>query len=141
MANAVYVAMRDGVLGSHAVRVDLDADDIRVVLTDHAGGDGAPDPATDDFYDDIDGSTVAESDALLSTKTIGVVAAGVFDADNSTFTAVSGASVESVNLLKETGTPTAENLICYFDTASGLPVTPNGGDITVTWAAGGIFTF
>jgi hypothetical protein len=58
-----------------------------------------------------------------------------------TFTAVSGASVESVNVFKDTGTPGTSNLIAYFDTGTGLPVTPNGGDITVTWNASGIFTF
>jgi hypothetical protein len=65
----------------------------------------------------------------------------VFDADNVTFTAVSGNSVESVNLLKDTGNTATSDRIAYFDTGTGLPVTPNGGDITVTWNASGIFTF
>ena len=28
----------------------------------------------------------------------------------------------------------------FFSSLTGLPVTPNGGDITVTWNASGIFT-
>jgi len=139
MANALYVAFRNGVLGSHATRVDLDADTIKAVLIDH--GTDTPNVTTDDFYNDISAGIVGSLSSALTSKTIGTVAAGVFDADNVTFTAVSGNSVESVNLLKDTGTTSTSDLIAYFDTGTGLPVTPNGGDITVTWNASGIFTF
>lgn len=139
MANALYVAFRNGVLGSHATRVDLDADTIKAALIDHSTD--TPNVTTDDFYNDISAGLVGALSSALTTKTIGTVAAGVFDADNVTFTAVSGNSVESVNLLKDTGTSSTSDLIAYFDTGTGLPVTPNGGDITVTWNASGIFTF
>ena len=139
MANALYVAFRNGVLGSHATRVDLDADTIKAALIDH--GADTPNVSTDDFYNDISAGLVGSLSSALTSKTIGTVAAGVFDADNVTFTAVSGASVESVNLLKDTGNTATSDLIAYFDTGTGLPVTPNGGDITVTWNASGIFTF
>lgn len=139
MANALYVAYRNGVLGSHATYVDLDADTIKVALIDH--GTDTPNISTDDFYNDISAGLVGSLSSALTTKTIGTVAAGVFDADNVTFTAVSGNSVESVNVLKDTGNAATSNLIAYFDTGTGLPVTPNGGDITVTWNASGIFTF
>ena len=139
MANALYVAFRNGVLGSHATRVDLDADTIKAVLIDH--GTDTPNVTTDDFYNDISAGLVGSLSSALTSKTIGTVAAGVFDADNVTFTAVSGNSVESVNLLKDTGNTATSDLIAYFDTGTGLPVTPNGGDITVTWNASGIFTF
>jgi hypothetical protein len=139
MANALYVSFRNGVLGSHATYVDLDADTIKVALIDH--GTDTPNVSTDDFYNDISAGLVGSLSSALTTKTIGSVAAGVFDADNVTFTAVSGASVESVNVLKDTGVGSTSNLIAYFDTGTGLPVTPNGGDITVTWNASGIFTF
>jgi hypothetical protein len=139
MANALYVAFRNGVLGSHATRVDLDADTIKVALIDH--GTDTPNVTTDDFYNDISAGLVGSLSSALTTKTVGSVAAGVFDADNVTFTAVTGNSVESVNVLKDTGVGSTSDLIAYFDTGTGLPVTPNGGDITVTWNASGIFTF
>jgi hypothetical protein len=142
MANALYNSYRNGVLGSHATRVvwgtGAGADTIRAVLIDHTAD--TPAIATDDFYNDISAGLVGAL-VTLANKTMGVVAAGVADADNVTFTAVSGSSAESVNLLKDTGTPTTSDLIAYFDTGTGLPVTPNGGDITVTWNASGIFTF
>lgn len=139
MANALYVSYRNGVLGAHATRVDLDADTIKAVLIDH--GTDTPAPTTDDFYNDISAGLVGAMSSALTGKTIGTVAAGVFDADNVTFTAVSGNSVESVNLLKDTGNAATSDLIAYWDTGTGLPVTPNGGDITVTWNASGLFTF
>ncbi len=139
MANALYVAYRNGVLGSYATPVDLDSDTIKIVLTDH--GTDTPNTTTDDFYNDISTGTVGSMSSALTSKTIGSVAAGVFDADNVTFTAVSGNSAESVNLLKDTGVGSSSPLIAYWDTGTGLPVTPNGGDITVTWNASGIFTF
>ena len=30
----------------------------------------------------------------------------------------------------------AQRVIAFIDTATGLPVTPNGGDITITWDNG-----
>jgi hypothetical protein len=31
-------------------------------------------------------------------------------------------------------------LLVLIDTATGLPITPNGGDITCAWASGNVFT-
>jgi hypothetical protein len=40
-------------------------------------------------------------------------------------------------LYKHTGSDATARLIAYIDTASsGLPVTPNGGDIVVQWDSG-----
>lgn len=64
----------------------------------------------------------------------------MFDAADVTFSAVSGNSVEALVIYKDTGTPSTSPLIAYIDTvSSGLPVTPNGGSISVTWNASGIF--
>jgi len=70
-------------------------------------------------------------------------AVGVFDAADLSpaFTAVSGATVESISLLKDTGSAATSPLIAYWDTASGLPLTPNGGDVNVSFNASGIFKF
>jgi hypothetical protein len=34
------------------------------------------------------------------------------------------------------GANTAQRLSCHFDTATGLPVTPNGQNITLAWDNG-----
>ena len=64
---------------------------------------------------------------------------GVFDAADITFTAVTGNTVEAIVVFLDTGTPANDLLICYIDSASsGLPVTPNGGDVNVVWSGSGI---
>lgn len=60
----------------------------------------------------------------------------------STWTAVSGASCEAIVIYIDTGVAGTSRLVAYIDTGqTGLPVTPNGGDITMTWDVGanGIF--
>lgn len=64
---------------------------------------------------------------------------GLFSGGNVTFTAVTGASAEAIVLYIDTGTAATSQLIAFIDTATGLPVTPNGGDITITWSGSGIF--
>ena len=141
MANSFYNAFLNGILGAHATRVDLDADTIKVALVDNGSGDGAPDAANDDFWDDQDGGLIGTA-YTLANKTIGTVGAGVFDntVDPApAFSAVSGNSVESLVFFKDTGSAATSNLICYFDSATGLPLTPNGGDVNLTFNASGIF--
>jgi hypothetical protein len=65
---------------------------------------------------------------------------GVFDGGDVTYTAVTGNSVEALVLYIDTGTAGTSRLVAFIDTGvTGLPVTPNGGDISVTWNASGIF--
>lgn len=63
-----------------------------------------------------------------------VTADGGCDANDITFSAVTGASAEAVVLYIEGATDADSPLICYIDQATGLPVTPNTGDIRVIWA-------
>lgn len=141
MANSFYNAWLNGILGAHATRVVLSSDTIKMFLGDSGAAAGAPDATNDDFYDDTSSGLIGAA-YTLANKTIGTVAAGVFDntVDPApAFTAVSGATVEYLCFFKDTGTPSTSNLICYFDTATGLPLTPNGGDVNVTFNASGIF--
>ena len=65
---------------------------------------------------------------------------GVFDGADVTFTSVTGSSVEALVLYIDTGSAATSPLVAYIDTSvTGLPVTPNGGDIAITWNASGIF--
>lgn len=62
---------------------------------------------------------------------------GAVDAADVTFQNVSGATIEAVVIYKDVGGVAANSpLIAYLDTATGLPITPNGGDIIVTWDNG-----
>ena len=74
----------------------------------------------------------------LASKTVSD--AGVFDAADGSFAAATGDPSEIIILVKDTGVAATSQLILYYDTGvTGLPVTPNGGDINVTWDATGIF--
>lgn len=61
---------------------------------------------------------------------------GAADAADVTFSAISGSSIEAIIIYIDSGVDNTSQLIAYIDTATGLPITPNGGDIIVTWDNG-----
>lgn len=92
--------------------------------------------AAHDFYDDISAGVVG-TPQTIGTKTY---TAGVFDGDDLLYTAVSGATCEAIVIYIDTGVPGTSRLVAFLDTGiTGLPVTPNGGNIGVAWNASGIF--
>ncbi len=128
MANALYGLGREGFLGGD---IDWDADTIKVVLVDTGLYSVSID--THQFLSDIAAGARIATSAALTSKTKAV---GVADAANVVFSAVSGNSVEAVALFQDTGVEGTSRLIAYIDTATGLPVTPNGGDINLNWDDG-----
>jgi len=128
MANVLYDKGREGFLDGS---IDWDSDDIRVILIDT--DDYSVDLANHDNLDDIPaGARVATSGALTGKS----VTNGVADADDVVFGSVSGDQCEALVIYKHTGNESTSRLIAYIDSATGLPVTPNGGDITVEWDNG-----
>lgn len=92
--------------------------------------------ASHDFWNDISAGLVGS----LQTLTTKTYVNGTLDADNVTFPTVSGATVEAIVLFLDTGTPSTSRLVAWLDTGiTGLPVTPNGGDINLAWDEAGIF--
>lgn len=93
--------------------------------------------AAHEFLSDITGGgggTIVATSAALGSKT---TAAGVADAADVTHSAVAaGAAIPYIIIYKDTGVAGTSPLIAYIDTATNLPVTPNGGDITVQWDNG-----
>lgn len=134
MANSLYDYGREGFLAGD---IDWDGDNIKIVLIDEA--DDTIDLANDqDLADRAAGARVATSGNLAS-KT---VTAGTADAADVTFSSVTGDESESIDIYQDSGVESTSRLIANIDSATGLPVTPNGGDITVTWDDGSdkIFT-
>lgn len=125
MSSALYDKGREGFLDGS---IDWDTDTIKACLVDTGTYTFN---AAHDFLDDVSG-IVATSGALSGKSATG----GVADASDVTFSAVSGSSVEAIILYKDTGSAATSRLIAYIDTGTGLPVTPNGGDITVAWDNG-----
>ena len=97
---------------------------------------------THQFLSDVPAAARFGNAATLANKT---VVNGVFDADDALFTSVPAGSAgttdkeEAIILYLDTGTPATSQLIYYIDTATGLPVTPNGGNIVASWDPNGIF--
>jgi hypothetical protein len=93
--------------------------------------------AAHEFYSSLSG-IVGTDQEVGATKTY---TNGVLDGADLTYTAVTGNSVEALILyVKNAGANTTWRLVAYiYKGVTGLPVTPNGGNITVTWNASGIF--
>lgn len=128
MANALYDKGREAFATGG---INWTGDTIKAVLVDT--GAYTVNLATHQFLSDIPSGARIATSAALGTKT---ATAGVCDAADVTHPAVSGASVEAVVLIKDTGSAATSPLIAYIDTATGLPVSPNGGDINIVWDNG-----
>jgi hypothetical protein len=142
MANALYPKWKQQ-LFSFTANNNLSAGTVKVALVDTGIYTYN---FNDQFYDastssDVQSATVGTPQTLGSKVFTAISTGGNFDAADVTFTAVTGATVEALVIYIDTGTPTTSPLVAYIDTSvTGLPVTPNGGDITITWNASGIFT-
>lgn len=128
MANALYDKGREAFLTGD---IDWLNDNIKVTLVDT--NDYTANLSTDQFYSSVPLAARIASSGNLSSKT---AASGVADAADVLFTSVTGDVSEALVIWQDTGVEASSRLIAYIDVASGLPVTPNGGDITVQWDNG-----
>jgi len=128
MANALFDKARQRFLEG---QFNWNTDTIKAVLVDT--GTYTVNLSAHEFLSDIGtGARISTSGAFTGKTTAG----GAADANDVTFTSVTGASIEAIVLYKDTGTDSTSPLIAFIDTATGLPITPNGGDIIVTWDNG-----
>lgn len=133
MANAIYPKYKEALISGSANSA-LSTGTVKAVLIDTA--DEAYN-AADTFLSDITGAGIVGTAQTIGTKT---VTNGLFDGDNVTFTGVTGDQAEAILIYIDTGVAGTSRLVAWLDTGvTGLPVTPNGGDITITWNASGIF--
>ena len=128
-ANALYGKGRGHFLDAD---IDWSADDIEICFMDSADYALSID-VDEDQVDLTDAGIVADGTTFLASKTSTL---GVADADDFTVSTVSGDQFEYVVIYKDSGIDATSWLIACIDTATGLPCTPNGGDITVAWDAG-----
>lgn len=94
--------------------------------------------AAHDMYNDLSGIGGTDQE-IGATKSY---TNGVFDGADVTFPAVtSGTTYEALVIyVKNGGSNDTWRLVAYIDTGiTGMPVLSNGGDVTVTWNAAGIF--
>lgn len=125
MANSLYDTARAAFAQA---QVNWVSDSISVVLVDTAQYTFS---ASHQFLSSIAaGARVATTSVLTRT----ITANGACDAADTVFSTVSGATVEAVVIYKDTGNAATSQLLAYFDTLTGLPFTPVGLSVTLTWA-------
>lgn len=92
----------------------------------------------DQFVADLSG--IVGRTAGLTGKTMGTVAEGVFDADDATFSALTGSTVTQLVMFKDTGNDATSPLLLQATSAkyTGLPFTPTGVDVPLIFPAAGI---
>jgi len=128
MANTLYDYARQRFLEA---QLNWSSDTIKCILVDT--GAYTPNTAVHQYLSDISGSARIAGPVTLTSK---ATTGGAADAADVTFTSVTGVSIEAIVVYKDTGTEATSPLIAYIDTATGLPITPNGGDIIITWDNG-----
>ena len=135
MANAIYPKWKEARLQATA-NAALDgsgATGVYVALVDTAVYTYS---AAHEFFSSVAAGAVG-TDQELTSKTF---TGGVLDAADITHPSVTGATCEAMVLyVKNAGANTTWRLLAYIDTGvTGLPVTPNGGNIATAWNASGI---
>jgi endosialidase-like protein len=138
MANAVYPLFKQSLLTEADANKSLNqtgsnAPYASLITT----ASGYTYSASHQFYTSL--TNIVGTPQPITTPT---VVNGTFDGDDVTFTAVSGTVVGAIVIYRQNaGANTTWRLVLYEDTSvTGLPVTPNGGNIVITWNASGIFT-
>ena len=128
MANQLYPKAKEDFLAGN---LNLSSNTITIALIDT---DVYTFSSSHEDRADIPNSAVVAEANLASTS----ITSGVFDANDPTFSSVSGANCEALILYHtdvQAGN-TGSRLIAYIDTATGLPILPSGGDITVRFSDG-----
>lgn len=128
MTNALYAKYRQKALEGGVAWL---TDNIKAILVDNA--DYTVNLSTHEFLSDVPSGAREETSGNLASKSSTL---GVADAADVTWAAAAGDPCESVVIYKDTGSAATSPLIAYIDTATGLPVILNGGDVTVVWDNG-----
>ena len=129
MANTLYDSARERFLKGE---LNWMTDTIKVILVDT--GSYTPAFGTHANLADIGpAARISSAPVTLVDKT---TSGGAADARDATFPSVSGPSIEAIVIYKEGADEASSPLIAFIDTGTGLPITPNGGDIIVTWDNG-----
>lgn len=132
MPNAIYPKWKEAILnGGSNVALNGTVRATLVDLADYTYG------AAHEFI------TSVPVGARVATVTLSVgktYTNGLFDANDVTFPTVTGDQSEAIILWIDTTVEATSRLVAFFDTGvTGLPVTPNGGDINIAWNVSGIF--
>lgn len=127
MAGALFYKSKEKLLSGS---IHMLTDTIKLVLVDHTDHD--PDVTTDEYLSAIDAAGRVATSGQLQNPT---VTNGVFDADDIVISSVSGHAFDSIVVFKDTGDAATSPLIAKITDGSGLPGTPDGGNVTITFSS------
>jgi hypothetical protein len=144
MANAIYPIFKQALMqgGVDKTLCSLDQDNTThgpyVALVDTGAYTYS---STHDFWDDASAAAIGGTAGQRIVAPNLTSTVGVFDGNDVTFSTVTGVNAEALVIYRHNaGAASTWRLVAYLDSqVTGLPVLPNGGDITITWASGGIF--
>lgn len=133
MANALYPKFKEALLQGS---VNMSSSDVKAILVDGADYTYS---ASHEFLSDVAAGGREEISAALGSKTF---TNGTFDSADTSWPGASGDVSEIVLLVVgDTSTPASCRLVAYYDTGvTGLPITLNGGDVSVAVNASGWFS-
>jgi hypothetical protein len=116
--------------------IDFNTDNIDASLLDQTDSGDVIASIVD--YDEVDTATVVATDDVA----VASIAAGVVTLTGAVvFVGVTGDAADFLTVWKNSGSPATSPLAITWDsTSTGLPVTPNGGDITATWGSNQLVT-
>ncbi|MEU4367547.1 hypothetical protein [Micromonospora chersina] len=132
MANGYFTAYAEGIMDGS---IDLDTATIKVALVR-----GYTFSAAHKFVSDVTGAgggTINGTSGALANKT---VTGGVFDSDDPVIAATASTADHGLLLYQSSAAAggadvaaTAQRVIGWYDTGTGLPLKPGTGNVTVTW--------
>jgi len=137
MSNAIYPKWKEA-LATGAANAALNGSGATGVYAALVDAGTYTYSAAHEFYSSLSGVGGTDQE-IGATKSY---TNGVFDGADVTWTAVAGTvSYEAIVIyVKNGGANTTWRLVAYLDTnITNLPVTSNGGNISVAWNASGIF--
>lgn len=124
MSDYLYDKARQSFISQNP-SIDLDSDSIKFLF---ASVGYVASQSADQYVEDVGSGNIVARSGALAGKT---VTSGVFDATDKTVTSVSGAAITQIVFYKDTGDDSTSPLIAHVSTYTGLPLTPNGGDVPV----------
>jgi hypothetical protein len=133
MANTAFNKFKEGLLNA---AYDLNTATIKCAFVR-----GYTFDATDEFVSDVVATgTINGTSAALGSPTI---TDGVFDAADTTITTTANATDHGLLVFQSSAVTggadvaqSAQRVIAYYDTGTGLPIQPGTGSVAVTWDSG-----
>lgn len=139
MANAVYPSYRSAMMQAPP---NLATGALKCALVSTtSGATNYVYSASHANFSDVPAGSIVSAGVALTNK---VVSGGALNADPVRFASVAapggGQIGQALIYYVDSGTPATSPLVGYMDTTTGLPVTPNGQDITVNFS-GSVLVF